>query len=76
MKIGEKLAHFRRLSNMTQTAVEWETKIPQTTISSWERDKSEPSFSELMQLLDCFGISIETFMSDKEVKKNKLADQG
>jgi len=64
MKFGERIKTLRVLSKKSQTCVSTETGIPQTTISDWENDKSEPTVSDTKKLAVALNVSVAELLDD------------
>lgn len=54
--------------NKTSYQVSKETGISQTAFSNWKSGRSEPGLESLKRLADYFGVSIEYFLEEKEVR--------
>jgi transcriptional regulator with XRE-family HTH domain len=71
---GFRLKKLRTAQKMNQTELSKIVKVNQVTISSWEKDKQEPSMSTLAKLAIIFDVKIEYLMGyDKkttEIKNN------
>lgn len=48
--------------------VAMDTGIPKSTFSDWKSGRSNPKVDKLKILADYFGVSIEYFLSDEEVR--------
>jgi len=59
--LGEHLKYLRRLKGYTQKEVAECLRVDQTTISSWERDRTSPSIYQLQRLAELFETSIDSF---------------
>ena len=55
-------------NNKTAYQVSKDTKIAQSTFSDWKSGRSNPKVDKLKILADYFGVSIEYFLSDEEVR--------
>jgi len=74
LTVGQKISYYRRNRNLTQKDVESKTGIPQTTLSNWERDKSEPTITELGLILNCIGVTIIQFLlKEADAEEQKLS---
>jgi len=56
MTFGQRLKYFRKKVRKSQKKIEGETGIPQTTLSGWENDISEPTVSDIVKLATAFDI--------------------
>ncbi len=63
-QILERIAQLRRDRNWTEYRLSLESKIPQTTISSWYKKKLCPSILSLSKICGAFGISMAQFFSE------------
>lgn len=53
---GDQLRFFRKQANFTQTQLAEMIGCPQTTLSDWERNKSEPSFTVALKIAHVLNI--------------------
>lgn len=60
---GERLAKLRKDANMTQDNLSEKLHVSRQTISSWERDRSEPDLKMLNQITDLFQIDMNELLS-------------
>lgn len=68
MDIGEKIAHYRTMMNMTQVQVAKALGITRSAINSWEMGQSTPQLKHVVALCNVFGVSIDTLVSDDDTK--------
>ena len=68
MKIGAKLIKYRTKIRMSQQELSNKTGIPQTTLSSYESDKSSPNIEKLSKIAAALGKNIKKFLPKKAVK--------
>lgn len=66
MTFGSRMREFRTGLNQSQAIIASKTGIPQTTISDWENDKSEPTVSDIMKLSSALGVSISKLLAENE----------
>ena len=57
MIMSEKIKQFMHKNNLTQSLLADRIGIKQSTISSWVRGKTEPSFETLKKIQKVFGVS-------------------
>lgn len=57
MTLGARIAAFRRARRWSQATLAKLVNVAQTTISKWEKDKSEPSRDEKLRLLAALQVS-------------------
>ena len=58
-RLREELKEQRKARSLTQTALAKATKIPQSTISAWEKGKNIPNVEDCMKLADFYGITLD-----------------
>lgn len=56
MKIGDRIAQLRQARGMSQVALARAVGTAQTTISSWERNRTEPSRSDVERVAMALGV--------------------
>lgn len=68
MTFGKRLRFYRQQKKkpMTQKDLERESGIPQTTISDWENDKSEPTASDIVKLAAALGVTVNELLGDPD----------
>lgn len=70
MTFGKNLLYFRKKRGLSQTDLSKLCKIPQTTISDWEREKSEPGIAQALTLSKALNISISELVKESENNYN------
>lgn len=60
---GERLKSIRRRLGYTTTKVAEMTSISQSHISSFENEKAVPNLHMLGRILDCYGVTFESFFA-------------
>ena len=58
---GEKMRELRKAKNLSQKAVETELKLPERTVSKYERDVYRPNSERLKQFAKLYGVAAEYF---------------
>ncbi|MBP2652207.1 MAG: Helix-turn-helix domain [Firmicutes bacterium] len=72
MAIGRLIRKFRQAANKSQKALQDETGIPQTTLSGWENNKTEPQATQLRKLALALGVSVgELIGENAEARKSQ-----
>lgn len=66
--ISNRIRQLRKEHHMTQVRLGIELGVTQETISSYEREKHYPSFSQLTQMARLFHASIDYIMGLSEVR--------
>lgn len=68
MKIGAQLQRQRKLHGMSQGDLAKELKISRQSVSKWENGTTLPSFTNIVNISEIFGISLdELIKSDEEL---------
>ena len=77
MKIGEKIAHLRTVSKMSQEQLAEHLEVSRQSISKWEMDQALPQLDKVLQICELFHITTDQLLhekieiSDNKEKKNK-----
>ena len=66
MTFGERLKKIRQSVQKSQKQIQIETGIPQTTLSGWENDISEPTASDIIKLATVFNITVTQLLEGDE----------
>ena len=67
---GQKLRELRQSKKLSQSEVETELKLPERTVSKYERDIYRPSGERLKEIAKLYGVSIEYFLQRELGVKN------
>lgn len=59
MSVGQKIAQYRRLRNITQTELATRLNVHQTQIARWEKDRARPRQDYIGQLAQVLEIPIQ-----------------
>jgi transcriptional regulator with XRE-family HTH domain len=65
---GSRLRAARTARGFTQEHVALEIGVSNGTVSQWERDGSEPNFSNLTALRDLLGVTLDELISGDAVR--------
>lgn len=71
MSFGKRLKSFRIAVKKSQKDIEFETQIPQTTLSGWKNDKAEPTALDIMKLASALGVSLSQLLTEEEYDSPK-----
>lgn len=63
--LGERIRYVRTKKHMTQGELAKILCVKQGTISSWERDRTEPNTNFIIELSNYFGVSIQYLLTGK-----------
>ena len=66
MDILDKILKLREKKGWTEYRLADESKLPQSTISSWYRKNMTPSFASLEKICMAFGITLSQFFADEK----------
>ena len=69
MDIGEKLKQLRQQRGLTQEELADRCELSKGFISQVERNLASPSIATLTDMLECLGVSLSAFFSDKDGEK-------
>ena len=73
---GERLKELRKAAGITQSELAEKLNIHLQTVSKWERNLSEPDISQLGELAEALGVSLEKLCEYVGVTREKLAACG
>lgn len=69
MEIGEKLRELRIQRGLTQEELADRCELSKGFISQVERELASPSIATLKDMLECLGVTLQSFFSDKGNEK-------
>ncbi|MBR6954627.1 MAG: cupin domain-containing protein [Clostridia bacterium] len=75
MDIGGKLRQLRLQRGLTQEEMADRCELSKGFISQVERNQASPSIATLTDMLECLGVSLAAFFSDKNGEKTVFAPQ-
>lgn len=64
LPIGQRIAHWRRLANLSQTKLARRLGLNPSSVCKWESGKAEPSEAFKEAMAEIFGISMGQFYGD------------
>ena len=67
MKIGRFIAECRKKGNLTQMQLAEKLNITDRAVSKWERGKSLPDYSIILELCAILGVSVNDLLCGEEV---------
>ena len=73
MTIGEKIAHFRTLANISQEELAEKICVSRQSVSKWEINQALPQIDKILQLCDLFKITADELLRENKniaVSKN------
>ena len=73
---GERIKKLRKSKGVTQRELANRLGISEQAISKWEKNLSNPSTKNLLQISKIFGVSITYFYQDEETQSKKIAREG
>ncbi|GMB00398.1 helix-turn-helix transcriptional regulator [Pelosinus sp. IPA-1] len=62
MSLGKRIKLFRNQLRKSQKEIESITGIPQTTLSGWENDNSEPAASDIIKLASVLRVTVNDLL--------------
>ena len=62
VKVGRRIAQFRKKKNMTQFELADALGISFQAVSNWERGNSMPDISRLSELAEIFDVSVDDIL--------------
>ena len=75
MEIGEKLRELRIQRGLTQEELADRCELSKGFISQVERELASPSIATLKDMLECLGVTLQSFFSDNSSEKVVFAPQ-
>lgn len=69
--LGDQLRFFRKQADLSQEQLSEMTGYPQTTLSDWENNKSEPSFTAVLKIAAALDVELSSLKVSLE--KNNLS---
>lgn len=75
MEIGEKLRELRIQRGLTQEEMADRCELSKGFISQVERDLASPSIATLKDMLECLGVTLQSFFSEASNEKIVFAPQ-
>ncbi|MBR6726820.1 MAG: helix-turn-helix domain-containing protein [Clostridia bacterium] len=66
MTTGQRLAHYRKRSGMTQQQVGEQINMSAQAVSKWENDQAEPDIPTICKLADLYQVSVDALLTGKE----------
>lgn len=73
---GERIKKLRKSKGITQRELAARLGISEQAISKWEKNLSNPSTKNLLQIAKIFGVSITYFYQDEETQSKKISRDG
>ncbi len=73
---GERIKKLRKSKGVTQRELAERLGISEQAISKWEKNLSNPSTKNLLQIAKIFGVSITYFYQSEESQSKKLTKNG
>ncbi len=64
--LGNKISQYRKMKGMTQEDLAIKMNVSSQAVSKWENDLSIPDLPILIELADCFHISLDELVRQKE----------
>lgn len=72
MNLSEKIKKLRAENNFTQEQLAEKLKVSRSTISSWETGRSYPDLEMVIEICDCFNVSLDFLLREDEKMVRKL----
>lgn len=68
MKIGEKIAFYRKKANMTQEELAYEMEVSRQSVYKWEHNVALPELGKIQKLITILNITYEELLTMEEKK--------
>jgi transcriptional regulator with XRE-family HTH domain len=75
-QIGKRLRNLREKFGLSQTELSRRLKIPNQSISNYERGSRQPDYESLILLADFYGVSIDYIIRGSATYAPKLGQEG
>ena len=72
MNLSEKIKKLRSENNLTQEQLAEKLQVSRSTISSWETGRSFPVLEMVIEICDCFNVSLDFLLREDEKMVRKL----
>ena len=72
MNLSEKIKKLRSENNLTQEQLAQRLQVSRSTISSWETGRSFPDLEMVIEICDCFNVSLDFLLREDEKMVRKL----
>ena len=69
VKFGERLKELRKVNGFTQKSLAAVAKVAETSITDWERGRSEPCLQDLIKLAIALNTTIDYLVGKDEIEK-------
>lgn len=70
--ISKNIAHFRKLSGLTQAELAEMLNYSDKSVSKWERGDGLPDITVLAEMASIFGVTVNDFLDEKSLQKRKI----
>lgn len=70
--ISKNIAHFRKLSGMTQAELAAKLNYSDKSVSKWERGDGVPDVIVLNEMAEIFGVSLNDFTNESSLQKKRI----
>ncbi|MBQ7654632.1 MAG: helix-turn-helix transcriptional regulator [Clostridia bacterium] len=70
--ISKNIAHFRKLSGLTQAQLAERLNYSDKSVSKWERGDGIPDIFVLEEMSEIFGVKVNDFLDEKSLQKRKI----
>lgn len=64
--IGKRIRKYRKLCDLSQDQLATAIGTSRPNISSWERDRTEPSINDVQLMADLFGCKVSDLLSQED----------
>ena len=72
MNLSEKIKRLRVENNFTQEQLAEKLNVSRSTISSWETGRSYPDLEMVIEICDCFNVSLDFLLREDDQMVRKL----
>jgi len=72
MNLSGKIKKLRTENNLTQEQLAEKLQVSRSTISSWETGRSYPDLEMVIEICDCFNVSLDFLLREDEKMVRKL----
>ena len=75
MSVGQKIAQYRKLRNITQAELATQLNVHQTQIARWEKDRAKPRQDYIGQLSEVLEIPVQELTAAEAQDLSQVKDE-
>ena len=75
MSLGQKIAQYRKIRNVTQAELADRLNVHQTQVARWEKDRARPRQDYIGQIAEFFQVAVEELTVGESRDLSEVEDQ-